>query len=468
MYCSRCGNKVDESMKFCPKCGTMLGKTLSENVPRFVKQQEKNEEKRGSKIAVISTVISVVVIALLLVVGGLEISRKISQEPYLALVMNEDGNFGYINEQGKEVVKCQYDQAEDFSEIGLAAVAKVSGENADGNPTYRWGYINAKGEEVIEFQYIVAKMFNSRGLATVQNQYGSWGVINQNGEEVLECQYEEPVYFEFYDVAVVHEDGENILINTKGEIIKNLGRDYCYVADQFGINGLAPVCKWQGEGKEYGKYWGYIDIRGEEVIECQYDRTYLSYQENMEVIIEDGKKGFIDTKGQKLTECEYDYYADDYYISDYTPRLMKNSMGNGFAIVSRWEEDGVGFKAYYGFVNEEGKEIIECQYAPAYSFSENGLAEVGKEIEEDGTYKVVYGFVNEEGEEVIACQYDAASDFGENGLALVGKYTGDTDYQMPDYRFYGSYKCKYINSKGRTVLELPEQYIGASKFIKIK
>ena len=69
----------------------------------------------------------------------------------------------------------------------------------------------------------------------------------------------------------------------------------------------------------------------------------------------------------------------------------------------------------YGFIDNEGKEIIPCIFNKAWTFHE-GLARVEKERK--------YGFINKAGKIVIPCIYNFATLFNE-GLALVekeGKY----------------------------------------------
>ena len=63
----------------------------------------------------------------------------------------------------------------------------------------------------------------------------------------------------------------------------------------------------------------------------------------------------------------------------------------------------------YGFIDKNGKVVIEPQFGGTYGFSE-GLAQV----EKDGKY----GFIDKSGKVVIEPQFDYASDFSE-GFARV-------------------------------------------------
>ena len=63
------------------------------------------------------------------------------QEEGLARV-ELNGKYGFINEEGEEVIPLKYDNAGNFSE-GLAEV-KLNG---------KWGLVNTKGEEVVPPEY---------------------------------------------------------------------------------------------------------------------------------------------------------------------------------------------------------------------------------------------------------------------------------------------------------------------------
>jgi hypothetical protein len=64
-----------------------------------------------------------------------------------------------------------------------------------------------------------------------------------------------------------------------------------------------------------------------------------------------------------------------------------------------------------GYINEQGKIVIEPQFLAAYKFSE-GLAVV--------RIAGTYGYINESGKVVIPAEYDFALPFSE-GLAIVYK-----------------------------------------------
>lgn len=95
---------------------------------------------------------------------------------------------------------------------------------------------------------------------------------------------------------------------------------------------------------------------------------------------------------------------------------------------------------YWGYVNPDGKFIINPQFAKASPFYE-GLALIKST---DGKY----GFINEEGKFVIDPIYKDATNF-DNGLALVVKENS---------------KLEFINSKGETKILLDRAVEKAHKF----
>lgn len=91
----------------------------------------------------------------------------------VAVVIDDEDNFGMIDRNGKEIVPLEYQALAYFSE-GLAAAKK------DG----KWGYINQKGEEVIPIQFDVVFDFK-QGKATVQKD-GIYFIINKKGQLIVD------------------------------------------------------------------------------------------------------------------------------------------------------------------------------------------------------------------------------------------------------------------------------------------
>ncbi len=115
--------------------------------------------------------------------------------------------FGFIDRNGKVVIKNIFDEAENFSE-GLAAVGTLI------NGVIIYGYINKKGEYSIRPQFIKAdEFYHGYAIVCVENNgKNKFGIINKTGQFVVE-----PVFEEIYRVEECYVGsngfGENVFIN---------------------------------------------------------------------------------------------------------------------------------------------------------------------------------------------------------------------------------------------------------------
>ena len=132
--------------------------------------------------------------------------------------------------------------------------------------------------------------------------------------------------------------------------------------------------------KKDGK-WGYINTKGEQIVECKFDYAYDFY-EGFARVEKDGKYGYINTKGEQIVECKFDDVR--YFIE-------------GFAAV---EKDG-----NYGYINTKGEQIVECKFDGARDFNEGFAA-----VEKDGKC----GYINTKG-------YPVIFDKSKNEIEVVDK-----------------------------------------------
>ena len=203
-----------------------------------------------------------------------------------------DGKFGFIDVQGKLVVKCLYNSCTLFDESGVAtgkigdtrffidnkgnsfrsleelkAAATLESSQykdqasnysvGDYTPTLdssgKWGY-KQFGEWVINPRFDAARDF-SDGLAAV-SLGGKWGYISKNGSSSIPFKYEQCGRF---------------------------------------IDGLARV-------KLYGR-WGFIDKTGITVIPFKYAMA-ADFSDGLARVSDNGKNGFIDKTGQWFDSAE--------------------------------------------------------------------------------------------------------------------------------------------------------------------
>ena len=301
--------------------------------------------------------------------------------------VKKDGKYGYIDKTGKIIVDIQYDDANNFYN-GIACVKK------DG----KWGYIDKTGNIIIDFKYDEAGDFSEEGLAPVKNENFKWGYIDTNGKTVIDFQYAEADEFNEGIAQVKNDYQEYLYIDTNGNSIN----DSTYKEGSICSDGLIGVAKDE-------KHWGYIDKSGNTVIDYKYLEV-SSFKDGVALVNDNGNSIIIDKSGNtKLTG------TNEYYIkSNYSQGLagIQSKMTNG----------------KFGFINENGKIVIECEYDYYNDFSEGlSAVRVGS--------KGKYGFIDKNGNNVIDYKYDSVSYFSE-GLVAV-KING---------------KAGYINKEGKVII----------------
>ena len=321
-------------------------------------------------------------------------ARHQYEEGLLRFRICRNNKYGFMDRNGREVIPCKYDDAEDFSE-GLVRVQKGG----------KYGFIDQTGKEVVPYKYDKANDF-SEGLARVEKNK-KYGFIDRTGKEVIACKYDEAE--DFHDglacVGMAREWKWGIPLNVEWAFIDKTGKKvlsckYDYV---WGFSeGLARV--------EKDKKIGFIDKTGAVVIPCKYDKAGR-FSDGLALVKKDRKFGFIDNAGKEVVPCKY---SD---AEDFSEGLARVNNGGK-----------------YGLIDQTGKEVVPCKYDDAMDFHE-GLACVAK----DGKF----GYLDKAGKVVIPCRYDYdedddvedyAGDF-HNGLALI---------ELEDETFY-------IDKKGNTV-----------------
>ncbi|MCX7709111.1 MAG: WG repeat-containing protein, partial [Clostridia bacterium] len=150
---------------------------------------------------------------------------------------------------------------------------------------------------------------------------------------------------------------------------------------------LYPAYIMQGTEKK----WGFINRQGEFIIKPEYERTEDFFENGLARVTRDGKVGLIDRAGKLVVEPKYSY------ISDYSGKIVIAS--------EDWTKDVI--------LNEKGEEVFSIE-GSIRDFSE-GLAPFRQKT---GTDQFNWGYLNEEGKVVIEPNYKEAQGF-KNGKALV-------------------------------------------------
>lgn len=333
-------------------------------------------------------------------------------------VKNKKGKFGYINSNGKLVVKYVYEGGEEFSG-GFGAVKKNG----------LWGYIDEKGKEAIKPKYTNAGKF-SEGIAPASNSDGLYGYVDASGNTVI---------------------------------------DYKYTWAGVFSEGLA-LAQDSGAGLRFG----YIDRTGAYVIKPLYDykNPPRDFKQGLAAVCVDEKWGFINTKGETIVKPKY------FSVSDFGDGLaavqeIKESyvipeMQRGEGAKGEWSSKGLKTNTggNFSFIDTKGNVKIKGDYAKAFGFSD-GLCSV----EINGKM----GYIDTQGKVVIEPKYTYASTFsegtaavfapGENYANLMGIIDKSGNYILKPGNYFNAFafhnglglviaqsgEWMYVNNKGKFV-----------------
>ncbi len=391
---------------------------------------------------------------------------------------NSNNKCGYIDKSGNNVIGYQYDKVEKFSQ-GLARVAYTSSFGED-----QWGYINKEGKIVIKIQFSDAGDYSSNGLARVCEGNQKCGYIDKTGRFVIGTSFNIRNANSFSDgIALVKVDGYGYIDRNGTFIIKPA---FNGVGDF--SEGLATVTP--------GDKWGYINRTGKLVIPPQFTNTndfseglaavdngYIdktgkfviqplfeiakNFSEGLAAVRVDRKWGYIDKTGRFIIKPEIviepQFYGDSELPGDFSEGLARVNTkygergyiahnGHMKLVLKRvWRASdfhegralveivsGFAGSAYtWGYVDKRGRFIIKPVFTSANAFSDDYagvcigfnkcgyINKIGKFVvkpifEDVGSFsngfapaKIggLWGYINKAGKFVILPQFSWVGDF---------------------------------------------------------
>ena len=254
----------------------------------------------------------------------------------LCMVAIEQGSsnrrYGFVDTNGNEVIPCQFENAEDFSD-GMAAVLKGD----------EWGFIDKSGNLIIDYQFKSASNFHN-GRALVANE-GEIYFIDKYGNQVLYVDsYNERGEYSwvnihdaagyFHYVKYEDDDRHERIIDSNGyelpfaykydrvdfldykskesrvsPLFEAVSRTRTVLVDVNGneVSGYELGDEDVAFGyvvKKNGKR-GCLNLKGEEVIPCEYDYAWM-ISEDMAFVEKDDKYGIVNANNKIVVPIEYD------------------------------------------------------------------------------------------------------------------------------------------------------------------
>jgi hypothetical protein len=260
-----------------------------------------------------------------------------------------------------------------------------------------------------------------------------FGFIERTGRVVITPQFDSAN--EFHEgLALVTANGRKLFIDSAGKTV---------ITPQFDIvhnfsEGLAAVNIGETRIPNIGLIanpgkWGYIDKTGKLAIPLKFTHAE-DFSEGLAAVTDGDRGGFIDHTGKILFEVPLDV-----------------TLGFHEGVV------GVLLKGTITYFDRAGKKLlISTDFGPkSNSFSEGLLP-----VETKGKW----GFVDKNGRLVIDPQFEDASDFSD-GLAPVKIHSEETTWCPPDAsgsRSGFTMKWGYIDKTGKLII--PAQFESAAPF----
>jgi len=285
----------------------------------------------------------------------------------LAVVMDQNDKWGFIDETGTVAILCTWREAWGFREC----MAKVRDDNS------LFGYIDKTGTLVIPCKWTNADHFKE-GLARVMDESHIWYSIDKKGNVVkmLSDEWDNPLH-------PYIKDGKTGLIDKKGEEV--IPCEWQRVQYSAGYNYVEVM----GDNHK----WGLVDMTGNLIVPCEWKEIGCFHEGLAAVQDEYGMWGFVDETGKNIIPSRWtkgNYSSYGLY-----------EFHNGLSMVM--DED-----YHYGFINKKGVLVIPCNYRDAKPFS-RGRAKVicqnGDEViinKSDDVVEIIKSYEKERKREQIA------------------------------------------------------------------
>lgn len=269
---------------------------------------------------------------------GKQITKPVYDE--ISSINYKEGTFlvkqneleGIINMKGKVIIKCEYESVTSdnyYSENGYNKQAGfiVSKKTEDG---YRYGYVNYRGTIILNPIYTqlerVTEIANEKGVYFIAFKNGQAGLL-KNNKEILNYEYEDIQYNVLGSIFITKRNGKYGAVNLEGTTVLYPEYDNVYTGGMylnalkdkdifiFDLNGnkieTNEVSKTKTENANYyitidkNNKYKVVDSKDNIIIDKDY--TYIEYLPGDYFIVErDSKSGIIDSNGKSVIELKYD------------------------------------------------------------------------------------------------------------------------------------------------------------------
>lgn len=385
---------------------------------------------------------------------GKQITKPVYDE--ISSINYKEGTFlvkqneleGIINMKGKVIIKCEYESVTSdnyYSENGNNKQAGfiVSKKTEDG---YRYGYANYRGTIILNPIYTqlerVTEIANEKGVYFIAFKNGQAGLL-KNNKEILNYEYEDIQYNVLGSIFVTKRNGKYGAVNQEGTTVLYPEYDNVYTGGMylnalkdkdifiFDLNGnkieTNEVSKTKTENENYyitidkNNKYKVVDSKDNIIIDKDY--TYIEYLPGDYFIVErDSKSGIIDSNGKSVIELKYDSISR---INE--TDILQMETDKNIALYN------LNMKEIVSMDNAIVKEVKnEKSYILLYSdtdfkyLDKKGNILTSQNLFENNTLfaKNVngkWGFVDKDGNLKVQNDYELVTDFNKYGFAGIKK-----------------------------------------------
>jgi len=354
------------------------------------------------------------------------------------LLVEKDGKYGLINFEGTQILETVYENIYPLKGIQNSLITVKDG---------KLGLVDNSGHEVIKNEYQEIKSLGKDTKKYIVKQNDKYGIY-----ETLECKYQDILQLNNSETYVVKENDKYKVINSKEEIVFSENfkeieqiKDNIIIYTNSKGNTAYNIQTKQGLEKTYneltytsneifvaknGNNYGLINFENETKAEFKYTNIYY-YEDikvyeleqnsiNVNTILNselneiaqavvnetNAKKGYI----KVWTEDGYKYYDINGQEKQSKEILIQNNL-----FLSK--QNGK-----YGFVDKDGKVVVDYIYDDAREQNDFGYIAVKK----DG----LWGSLDKNGNTVVDTKYDLEDNFV---IDFIGEYHIGVDLNLKYY-----------------------------------
>ena len=275
-----------------------------------------------------------------------------------------------------------------------------------------YGLIDLDGNEIIPAQYEEISVMQSVDHALKVKKDGKYGLVNYSNQTILEPQYDDIDDVHGSNLYVVTVEGTKKIIDKDGQDIITKGFDNVVSISEMETENAGIVF-------EKEKKYGFMSLTGEIIIEPTYDNLVETSTGKL-IAKQDNKYGIIDTAKTEIypfgeETITYNKKADIYIIEDegLNAKILNKDLEeklSGILLDIDTEKNYIKMRVqdeykYYNFQFEE-KQASEILTSNTLFLSKK-----------DGKY----GFVDKDGKVVVDYQYDDATEQNVDGYVSVKK-----------------------------------------------